>query len=501
MRTLPSAVHFVRHRLRVPTAYLATDLSRRLATSADAATAPAALPAVRSGPLAGIRVLDLSRILAGPYCSQVLCDYGADVIKIEHPVSGDDTRTWGPPFTAKGRMSAYFLSVNRGKRSVCINLKAERGKQLIRRLAEQCDVLLENFIPGKVSRALRFSSACSIRQCGRSLLSPTDRPAADATLVLCCLQMDELGLSYASLSSLHPGLIYASLSAYGTRGPLASSPGYDVMVAAQGGLLHITGHEEQPAKPGVAFTDLTTGLYLHGAILAALLQRHSTGRGQHIHTSLYQAQVAALSMVMQNQLVQPSWRAQRWGTAHSSIVPYQAFLCSDNEWIVAGALSDSQWAMLQRLMQLEPPDERFRHNSGRVQHRDELIAHLTAAFASQSSEHWLAALNAQRLPCAPVLPPDQVINSEQVRALGMRVETEQALDGRVEVVAPPIEMSESEVRVKCGAPVLGQHTAAVLRDMCGVEEDELQQLEQQGVVRRWLPDSGEVGNDVSHTNG
>ena len=313
--------------------------------------------------------------------------------------------------------------------------------------------------------------------------------------------MDELGLGYTSLSSLNPRLIYASLSAYGTRGPLASSPGYDVMVAAQGGLMHVTGHEEQPVKPGVALTDITTGLYLHGAILAALLQRHSTGRGQHVHTSLYQAQVAALSMVMQNQLVDPAWRARRWGTAHSSIVPYQAFLCSDKEWIVTGALSDSQWAVLQRLMRLEPPDDHFRHNSGRVQHRDELLARLTAAFASQSSEHWLAALNAQRLPCAPVLPPDEVINSEQVRALGMRVEAEQALDGRVEVIASPVEMSESEVKVKSGAPVLGQHTAAVLRDMCGVEEDELRRLEQQGVVRRWLPDSEEVGNTLSDTNG
>ena len=266
------------------------------------------------------------------------------------------------------------------------------------------------------------------------------------------VQMDQLGLGYSALSSAHPRLIYASLSAYGTRGPLTASPGYDVMVAAQGGLLHITGHAAQPAKPGVALTDITAALYLQGAILAALWHRQATGRGQHIRTSLYQVQVAALSMVMQNQLVDPTWRARRWGTAHASIVPYQSFACSDGEWIVAGALNDSQWRVMQRLLLPTASDERFDNNAGRVLHRDELIARLTAVFASQPSEQWLAALTAHRLPCAPVLPPDVVIDSEQVRALGLRVTVEQAVDGTVEVIAPPVEMSEAEVKARGGAP-------------------------------------------------
>ena len=296
--------------------------------------------------------------------------------------------------------------------------------------------------------------------------------------------MDELGLGYSALSSVQPRLIYASLSAYGTRGPLSASPGYDVMVAAQGGLMHITGHAAQPAKPGVALTDITSGLFLSGAILAALLQRHSTGRGQHVQTSLYQSQVAALSMVMQNQLVDRTWQSRRWGTAHSSIVPYQSFQCSDGRWIVAGALNDSQWRALQRTMQLTP-DQRLDSNAGRVKHRDELIASLTSLFARQPADEWLTALTAARLPCAPVLSPEAVIDSEQVRALGLRVAVEQAVDGRVEVIAPPVEMSEARVAATRGAPQLGQHTAEVLTEMCGVAEDDLQHLERQGVIRTW----------------
>lgn len=203
-----------------------------------------------------------------------------------------------------------------------------------------------------------------------------------------------------------------------------------------------------------------------------------------MRTSLYQCQLAALSMVMQNQLVDETWQAQRWGTAHPSIVPYQSFLASDGRWIVAGALSDSQWRVMRVVLQLTAVDERYDSNAGRVRHRDELIARLTAVFASQSSEYWLSTLTAHRLPCAAVLPPDVVINSEQVRALGMRVSVEQAVDGRAEVIAPPVEMSDAEVTAKSGAPLLGQHTADVLREMCGVSSDELEQLEQQGVVRQ-----------------
>ena len=313
--------------------------------------------------------------------------------------------------------------------------------------------------------------------------------------------MDELGLGYSALSSLNPRLIFASLSAYGTRGPLSAAAGYDVMVAAQGGLMYVTGEAAQPAKPGVALTDITSGLYLHGAILAALLQRHSTGRGQHVRTSLYQCQTAAMSMVMQNQLLEPTWQARRWGTAHPSIVPYQSFRCSDSAWIVAGALSDSQWRVMQRLLELPSTDGRFDSNAGRVKHRDELIDRLTAIIASQPSQHWLAVLTAHRLPCAPVLSPAAVIDSEQVEALGLRVTVEQAVDGRVEMVAPPVEMSEAEVTVRSGAPLLGQHTAEVLREMCGVSEQELQQLEQQGTVRQWRDTTESVDETMSTAHG
>ncbi|XP_022237764.1 succinate--hydroxymethylglutarate CoA-transferase-like isoform X3 [Limulus polyphemus] len=290
------------------------------------------------GPLSGVRIIDLTRILAGPFCTMILGDLGAEVIKIEHPGGGDETRRWGPPFVKEE--SCYFLCVNRNKKSVAVNLKDTRGQSLVKDLAKQSDVLVENYLPGK---------------------------------------LDELGLGFTQVSEVAPQLVYCSISGYGPSGPYKTRAGYDVIAASIGGLLHITGPPNgDPCKVGVAMTDLATGLYAHGAILAALLEREKTGRGQKIDCNLLSTQVSLLANLGSNYL-NAGKEAIRWGTAHESIVPYQAFQTSDG-YITVGAGSDEQFQIFCKCLGLQHllTDSRYKTNRNRVANRQALLYELSS---------------------------------------------------------------------------------------------------------------------------
>lgn len=297
-------------------------------------------------PLDGLKILDISRILAGPYCTMILGDLGAEIIKVEKPGAGDDTRSWGPPFC--GKESVYFLTVNRNKKSIAIDIRTKDGQDLIQKLAKQCDVMVENYIPGK---------------------------------------LDQYNLSYKHLNVIAPQLIYCSITGYGQTGPYSKRAGYDVIVSGVGGLMHITGPEDgDPCKVGVAMTDLSTGLYAHGAILAAVLQRQITGRGQHIDCNLFSTQVASLINIGSNYL-NAGMEAKRHGTAHQSIVPYQAFKTEDS-YILVGAGNDKQFHTLCKVLQLDNllEDSKYTTNKLRVHNRKSLLSTLDNLFITKKDQ-------------------------------------------------------------------------------------------------------------------
>src|SRR5919106_3376551 len=314
------------------------------------------------GPLNGVRILDLTRVLAGPYCTMFLGDLGAEVVKVEQPGIGDDTRGWGPPFT--GGESAYFLCINRNKKSITVDLKADEGRDLVRRLAGSADVLIENFRPGT---------------------------------------MERVGLGEENLRSLNPKLIYASLSGFGADGPMSEVPGYDLIVQAWGGLMSITGAPDgEPTKVGVAIIDLVAGLMLGKAITAALFAREKLGIGQKIDTSLLEAEVASLINVGSNYLIAGT-TAKRWGNAHPSIVPYQSFKTADG-YLVIGVASEGIWnRFCHAIGKVElVEDACFAKNSDRVENRKTLITILAEIFLSRCTDEWIGVLNEASVPCAPV---------------------------------------------------------------------------------------------------
>lgn len=324
---------------------------------------------VDASPLAGIRVLDCTRIVAGPYCTMILGDLGAEILKIEKPGTGDESRHWGPPFMKSTNDSTYFLSVNRNKKSVCIDLK--RGRDIIYELAKKSDVFIENYVPGKLS---------------------------------------SMGLGYEHLQELSPGLIYCSLTGYGSVGPYSKRPGYDVIAASIGGLLHITGPKDgSPCKIGVAMTDLATGLYAHGAIMAALLQRIKTNRGQWIQCNLLSTQIASLINVGSNYL-NAGKEATRWGSEHESIVPYEAFPTADG-YMTIGTGSDAQFvALAKRINLVELTDnERFKNNTARVQNRRELLIILREKFKTRTNKEWSDILEGSPFPYGPINSISEVI--------------------------------------------------------------------------------------------
>jgi crotonobetainyl-CoA:carnitine CoA-transferase CaiB-like acyl-CoA transferase len=402
-----------------------------------------------SGPLDGVRVLDLSRILAGPWASQMLADLGADVIKIERPGNGDDTRGWGPPYMpgterdASGE-SAYFHCANRGKRSVCIDISQTEGQALIRELALLSDVMIENFKVGGLRK---------------------------------------YGLDYSSLSQHNPRLIYCSITGFGQDGPYATRAGYDFMIQAMGGIMSVTGEPDgQPMKIGVALADVLTGLYAANAIQAALLQQRASGEGQYIDMALLDVQVATLANQAMNFLATGE-SPGRLGNAHPNIVPYQAFETGDG-YIILAVGNDAQFARFCRLAGRAElaEDDRFRSNSARVQHRDLLVPQVEEIMRRKSSGEWLEALNGEGIPCGPINEIGQVFDDPQVRHRGLQLELEHPLAGKVASVANPIRLSRTPIEYRQAPPMLGEHTDAVLAEVLGFDRQRIAQLRAGGVV-------------------
>jgi len=394
------------------------------------------------GPLAGIRVLDLTRVLAGPYCTMFLGDLGAEVVKIEQPGVGDDTRGWGPPFA--GGESAYFLCINRNKQSLTIDLKSSEGVAIMRALAARADVLIENFRPGA---------------------------------------LDRMGLGEKELRASNPKLIYASLSGFGADGPMADVPGYDLIIQAWGGLMSITGTPESgPIKVGVAIIDLVAGLMLGKAVVAALYAREKSGIGQKIDTSLLEAEVAALINAASNYLVGGTVPG-RWGNAHPTIVPYQSFQTSDS-FLVLGAASEAIWQRLcPALSRADLADDpRFAKNPQRVENRNELIAILAQIFRTQTTAEWLETLNRADVPCAPVQTIDQVFAAPQVLQRNMLVEVAHPTAGRVKMAGIPVKFSATPASVRLPPPLLGQHTAEILENWLDMSRDKIEELKRKNII-------------------
>ncbi|MFN3829092.1 MAG: CaiB/BaiF CoA transferase family protein [Tepidimonas ignava] len=372
-------------------------------------------------PLAGVRVLDLSRVLAGPWASQILADYGADVLKVERPGAGDDTRAWGPPWWGEGpaRQSAYFICANRGKRSVAIDITQPEGIAQVRALAAQADVLLENYKVG---------------------------------------QLAKYGLDAASLTALNPRLVYCSITGYGQNGPLAHKAGYDFAIQAEGGLMSITGQPDgEPLKVGVAVVDLMTGLYATTAILAALHERQHTGRGRVLDVALFDVQVAMLANQAANQLV-GGVTPRRLGNAHPNIVPYQAFATADGHLVLAVG-NDAQFARFCEVAGHPElaQDPRFATNPARVQHRDELVPRIAQWLRTRSSAAWAEALDAVGVPCAPIHDIAQVMAHPHTRARGL------VLEGTAQqppMVAHPVRFDGQRPRSPLPPPPLGNATPA-----------------------------------------
>lgn len=393
-------------------------------------------------PLADVRVLDLTRIIAGPFCSQILADLGASVIKVEKPFTGDESRKWGPPFLKNSTDSVYFMACNRNKKSICVDLK--NGLEIVHELARNCDVLIENYVPGK---------------------------------------LDKLGLGYEDIKKIAPSLVYCSITGFGSKGPYKSRAGYDVIAASVGGLLHITGEKETPSKVGVAMTDLATGLFAHGAILAALLHRSKTGKGQRIEVDLLSTQVASLINVGVNYL-NADEEASRWGTEHVSIVPYAAFKTKDGFFTI-GAGSDNQFKELCEIL-CQPElaqNEKFISNQQRVKNRIELNKILSETFEKQPNEYWKSTFEKAGFPFGPVNNMEQVFNDPHVKEIGIVKTLSHPIAGDIKVIGSPVTYSESSNTTRTAPPTLGQHTDEVLSSLLGYSEAKIADLRARKIIQ------------------
>jgi crotonobetainyl-CoA:carnitine CoA-transferase CaiB-like acyl-CoA transferase len=405
------------------------------------------------GALSHVRVLDLSRVLAGPWASQVLADLGADVIKIEHPRGGDETRGWGPPFASTedgsaSDVSAYFLCTNRNKKSVTIDIAQADGQSLVRRLAQQSDVVIENF---KVGGLVKY------------------------------------GLDYASLGAANPGLVYCSITGFGQTGPYAGRAGYDFLIQGLGGLMSITGLPDsepggRPMKVGVALTDIVSGLYASNAILAALAHRERTGLGQHIDVALLDVQVACLANQALNFLV-TGVTPERLGNAHPTIVPYQDFPTSDGRMILAIG-NDGQFRSFCEVAgeSYLADDSRFATNAARVENRVGLIPLLQSITASRTTAEWTAALAPVGVPCGPINDVAEVFADRQVVARGLAAHLEHETLGSVPTVANPMRLSKTPVTYRSAPPRLGEHTDSVLAESLGLSAADIDALRGRGIV-------------------
>lgn len=400
-------------------------------------------------PLKNIRVLDLSRALAGPYCTMMLGDLGADVIKVELPGSGDESRSWGPPFVGKPYgsypgESAYFISINRNKLGITVNLKSTEGQDIIRRLAAISDVLVENYRTGA---------------------------------------LEKIGLGYEDLHALNPRLIYCSISGYGRTGPSAERPGYDAILQAEGGIMSISGPVEgPPSRVGISIIDISTGMYSAIAILAALYSRDTTGKGQLVDTSLLDSNVALLANIASNYLIGGK-APNRYGNAHPNLTPYGAF-CARDHWFVLGVANDRQWGSLCQVIghpQLKE-DPRFVANSDRLANRDELMKIINEAFMTRDAGEWLADLEKVGIPCGPINTIPEVFDNPQTQARNMALTVEHTSAGPIKVPGFPYKLSETPAEVRLPPPLLGQHNQKVLTELLGYSAEDVSLLQERGVI-------------------
>ncbi|KAJ4481944.1 CAIB/BAIF family enzyme [Lentinula aciculospora] len=458
-----------RHLPVIPIAHINFTNTRYNASQASAEALSGIPP-----PLAGIKIVDLTRVLAGPTATMLLADLGADVVKIEHVGRGDDTRSWNPPsaplrpqlssyesLTERAHSlppeSAYFLSSNRNKRSITVNFKDPTGLEIVYKLIEQADVLVENYIPGKLAK---------------------------------------LGLGWEQCHKINPRLIYASITGYGQTGPYRQHAGYDVIVEGEAGLMHITG-EPYPAKPvkvGVAATDVATGLYTHGAVMAALIGRQKTGKGCWIDCNLFETQVAGLANIASNYLI-AGQEAQRFGTAHPSVVPYQVFSCKapdgqeGDDFIMIGAGNDNQFNTLCTLvlpLPTLPSDPRFSTNALRVANRNELIYILETEFKKETKVHWLSKFRAatkagKGVPHGPINNIKETFEHEQAIARKVTVEIEHPRAGPIKLVAPAVSYNGKKMPVRRHPPWLGEHSDEILNDL-GYSTTQVEELRAKGVI-------------------
>jgi len=396
----------------------------------------------REPPLRGVRVLDLTRVLAGPYCSMTLSDLGAKVIKVEIPGQGDDTRGY-PPYV--GGQSSYFMSVNRGKKSVTLDLKAKQGREALQRLAEKSDVFLENFRPGVTER---------------------------------------LGVDYKTLSRLNPRLIYCSISSFGQTGPYADRPGYDLIIQGMGGLMGMTGEPDAPpVRVGMAITDLGAGMWATISILAALRARERDGTGQYLDISLMDGSVSWMTYAAGNYFATGEV-PRRMGSAHPSIVPYQAFEAGDGKSLLVAAGSDKLCSLLCEGMGLKEliSDPRYETNERRVENRGSLIPLLQSEFRKRRRDEWIVALQSLGFPCAPVYTLDEIFVDPQVLHRGMLVEMKHPRAGKIRQIGPVIKFSGTPCVVESPPPLLGEHTEEVLRDVAGYDDEKIAQLRKAGAI-------------------
>lgn len=400
-------------------------------------------------PLKNIRILDMTRALAGPYCTMMLGDLGADVIKVERPGIGDETRGWGPPFVGKPYgpypgESAYFIAANRNKRSITVNIHTAEGQEIIRRLASISDVLVENYRTG---------------------------------------DLDRLGLGFADLHALYPKLIYCSVSGYGRTGPYAKRPGYDAILQAEGGMMSITGPVEgPPSRVGIPIIDITSGMFAATAILAALRARDLTGEGQLVDISLFDSHLALLTNVASNYLVGGK-PPRRWGNAHPNLVPYDAFPARDG-WFVVGIANDKQWGLLCDLIARPElkTDSRFATNRDRVTNREELTAELHRIFSQRDVDEWLADMVNAGLPCGRINSIPEVFSHPQAEARDMTIEVEHPTAGPVRLTGFPYKLSETPADVHRPPPMLGEHTESVLTDLLDYPPDDITMLREKGAI-------------------
>lgn len=395
------------------------------------------------GPLSGVRVLDLSRVLAGPFATMMLGDLGAEVIKVEMPGTGDDTRQWGPPFL-EGE-SAYFLSINRNKKSIALNLKNARAREIALKLAQTSDIAIENFTPGTAKR---------------------------------------LGLDYEALKRINPKIIYCSISGFGQDGPYRDWPSYDIAMQGMGGFMSITGEPDRPPiRIGVAVSDIISGMYATIAILAALRARDQIGKGQWIDISLLDSTVSVMTYMAGNYFA-TGRNPRPAGSSHPTIVPYQAFKCMDGSYLIVAVGNDRHWELMCKAVQAENllKDSKFTHNADRVRHRGELIPQLEKIYSSKPRQEWFKILTDAGVPCGPVYTMSEIFADPQVLHRGMLLEMSHPKAGKVRLIGNPIKFSETQVQIRTPPPLLGESTDEVLKKLLNYSDEDIKKLREEGAI-------------------